>query len=125
MRFGIWDLRFGIYAGAIWLLLAMLWCGTGMAETKMKRQTQYTAVYKARQVVPVDQITTSTVQVIVTVHIGAIVYTLDGKTPVITDGVPHLKIGESLIMNRKEALAFKGMPAMDGTWLQCVLLEAQ
>lgn len=94
-----------------------------LAEMRMRLPSQYVAVYKARQLIPIELLTERTTTVVVSVRVGVLVYTLDGTNPVLLDGVLHLKVGECVTLNLKEARLFKGMPAMDGTRVQVLLFE--
>lgn len=85
---------------------------------------EYQAVYAARQVVTIDGITDKTAEVDVWPVIGGIVYTLDGTEPVLTDGVPHLKIHEHLKLNASDARKFLGKISMSGTKLCVKIVES-
>jgi len=90
---------------------------------KQKFDMQYTAIYNARQEIFIHGIKDNTAEVLVSVLVGSVVYTLDGSEPVLTDGVPYLGIHQSLVLNAGQGRQFRAKSSMDGTQLMVGIME--
>lgn len=83
----------------------------------------YEAIYNARQEIFIHGIEDNAVEVRISVLVGSVVYTLDGSTPVLTDGVPYLSIHQSIVLDVDEARRFRAVSSMDGTKLQVLIFN--
>lgn len=90
---------------------------------KLKVVSVSEAVYNAHDTIQVHGVTEKTAEVRVWVSVGSIVYTLDGSDPVLTDGVQHLSISQSLTLDALQARNFKAKAGMSGTKVHVMILE--
>lgn len=92
-------------------------------KQKEKFQSEYNAIYNARQIVTISGITDETSKMLVWLTVGAMPYTLDGSVPKLTDGVPYLGIHQVITLAREEGLKFIGIASMNGTKFHCLQLR--
>jgi len=105
------------------MVISLLFCGISYGAEKVKVSKKYEAVYSARQIIDLPSVDIATKEVILYVLVGALVYTLDGSVPVLTNETNNLAIGEGLILTKKEALSFKAACGMNGTKVFVLFLE--
>lgn len=109
------------------ILCSLFFCSSlfaqAVAPEKSKFNLRYTAEYDARQLITLHGITDKTKTVLVYLTIGAVVYTIDGKMPVLTDGVLHLSMHDVLMLTKTQALLFKALASMNHTELNVLVLD--
>jgi hypothetical protein len=105
------------------LILSLFLCGVSYGAEKIKVSKKYEAVYSARQIIDLPSVEVGTKEVIVYVLVGALVYTLDGTVPVLTNGTNNLAIGEGIKLTKNEAISFKAACGMQGTKICVLFLE--
>ena len=105
------------------LIVSLFFCGISYGAEKIKVSKKYEAVYAARQIIDLPCVDVATKGVILYVLVGALVYTLDGSVPVLTNGVNNLAIGEGLKLTKNEAVSFKAACGASGTKVCVIFLE--
>ena len=105
------------------LIMSLFVCGISYGAEKVKVSKKYEAVYSARQIINLPSVDMATKEVILYVLVGALVYSIDGSVPILTNETNNLAIGEGLILTKKEALSFKAACGMNGTKVFVLFLE--